>query len=59
MKILERINQESETTIIMETHDKELVNKMQKRVLVIENGDLVSDTKKGSYKVHESSKNSK
>ncbi len=59
MKILERINQESETTIIMATHDKELVNKMQKRVLVIENGALVSDTKKGSYTVHESSKNSK
>lgn len=59
MKILDRINQESETTIIMATHDKELVNKMQKRVLVIENGALVSDTKKGSYTVHESSKNSK
>ncbi len=59
MKILDKINKESETTIIMATHDKELVNRMKKRVLVIENGVLVSDTKKGSYKVHESSKDSK
>ena len=58
MKILDKINQELETTIIMATHDKELVNKMKKRVLVIENGVLASDTKKGSYKVHESIKNS-
>ncbi len=58
MKILDKINQELGTTIIMATHDKELVNKMKKRVLVIENGVLASDTKKGSYKVHESIKNS-
>ena len=59
MNILEKINQESETTVIMATHDKELVNRMKKRVLVFENGVLVSDTKKGSYKVQESSKDSK
>ncbi len=59
MNILEKINQESDTTIIMATHDKELVNKMKKRVLAFENGVLVSDTKKGSYKVHESTKDIK
>lgn len=58
MKILENINQTLGTTIIMATHDKELVNRMKKRVLVVENGVLASDTKKGSYKVHESIKNS-
>ena len=58
MAILNRINKELGTTIIMATHDKELVNKMKKRVLIIENGVLTSDTKKGSYKVHESIKNS-
>ena len=58
MAILNRINKELGTTIIMATHDKELVNKMKKRVLIIENGVLTSDTKKGSYKVHESVKNS-
>lgn len=59
MKILENINKELGTTIIMATHDKELVNRMKKRVLVIENGVLASDNQKGSYKVHESIKNSK
>ena len=58
MDILENINQTMGTTIIMATHDKELVNRMKKRVLVIEDGTLASDTKKGSYKVHESIKNS-
>ena len=47
------------TTIIMATHDKDLVNRMKKRVLVIEDGVLASDVKKGSYKVHESVKDSK
>ena len=57
MKILDKINKELGTTIIMATHDKELVNRMKKRVLVIEDGVLASDAKKGSYKVHESIKN--
>lgn len=59
MDVLLKINKEYETTIIMATHDKELVNRMKKRVLVIEDGVLVSDSEKGSYKVHESNKNSK
>ena len=59
MDILENINQTMGTTIIMATHDKELVNRMKKRVLVIEDGTLASDTKKGSYKVHESIEDSK
>lgn len=58
MKILEHINKDLGTTIIMATHDKELVNKMKKRVLVIEDGILACDNEKGSYKVHESIKNS-
>mgnify|MGYP005771201087 FL=1 len=59
MKILDNINRTMGTTIIMATHDKELVNRMKKRVLVIEDGVLASDAKKGSYKVHESVKDSK
>lgn len=58
MAILEHINKDLGTTIIMATHDKELVNKMKKRVLVIEDGVLVRDDQKGSYKVHESVKGS-
>ncbi len=56
--LLNSINKDLGTTIIMATHDKELVNRMKKRVLVIEDGVLVRDDQKGSYKVHESVKNS-
>lgn len=56
MKILEKINKELGTTIIMATHDKEIVNRMKKRVLVIENSVLVGDYLKGSYKAYESTK---
>lgn len=58
MKILEAINKELGTTIIMATHDRDIVNRMKKRVLVIENGVLAGDYLKGSYKAHESIKNS-
>ena len=37
------------TTIIMVTHAKELVNSMHKRVLTIENGEIVRDVQKGAY----------
>ncbi len=57
VNILKKINEESGTTIIMATHDREIVNVMQKRVLQIENGVLVRDEQKGSYKVHESTPN--
>lgn len=50
MGLLERINRLS-TTVIVATHAKELVNKMRKRVLTLENGRLVSDTEKGEYTI--------
>ena len=40
------------TTIIMVTHNKELVNSMHKRVVSIEDGHIVSDVKKGGYDLH-------
>ena len=54
MDVLEAINKELGTTIIMATHDKEIVNRMKKRVIVLENGVLVQDHEKGSYKASES-----
>ncbi len=54
MKVIDSINKELETTIIMATHDKDIVNRMKKRVLVIENGTLAGDYEKGRYKAHES-----
>lgn len=49
MKVIENINKELGSTIIMATHDKEIVNRMKKRVVYIHNGVIVSDKKKGSY----------
>ena len=49
MKILESINETTKTTILMATHDKEIVNKMGKRVLVLKEGRLVKDYEKGKY----------
>ncbi len=50
MDILEKINKESGTTILMVTHDIEIVNKMKKRVLVLKEGRLVKDYKEGTYR---------
>ena len=54
VNILEKINKEAGTTIIMATHDREIVEKMGHRVLLIDQGVLAKDYAKGSYKVHES-----
>jgi len=48
MKILDTINK-SGTTIIMATHNSDLVNSVQRRVIRIEEGHLVSD-RKGKYR---------
>lgn len=49
MKVLEDINTTLGTTIIMATHDKEIVNQMKKRVIVMKDGRLVKDYEKGTY----------
>jgi cell division transport system ATP-binding protein len=48
MRLLEQIN-ESGTTIIMATHNKEIVNSMRKRVIAIEDGLIVRDEREGEY----------
>ena len=49
VKVLDDINKTIGTTIIMATHDKEIVNKLKKRVLVLKDGRLVRDYEKGKY----------
>ena len=49
VKLLDSINTATGTTIIMATHDREIVNKMKKRVLVLKEGRLVKDYEKGKY----------
>jgi cell division transport system ATP-binding protein len=50
MNVIENINEEMGTTVIMATHDKEIVNKMKKRVIKLSKGLVVSDTEKGRYR---------
>lgn len=52
MKVIEKIN-DLGTTVVMATHDREMVNKMKKRVVLLDNGRLVKDYEKGSYKSYE------
>ncbi len=48
MEIFKEIN-ETGTTIVMATHDKEVVDAMGKRVIAIEKGSIVRDEKEGVY----------
>ena len=54
MKVIDSINKDLGTTIIMATHDKDIVNKMKKRVIAINKGMVASDNMKGRYTVDES-----
>lgn len=54
VKVINSINKEMGATVIMVTHDKEIVNSMKKRVITLEKGVLKNDTKKGSYTADES-----
>jgi len=48
MEIFQEINNTG-TTIIMATHDKEIVDAMGKRVIAIEHGEIVRDELNGVY----------
>ena len=48
MMLLERIN-ELGTTVLVVTHEEELVNKFTKRVVAIQNGRIISDETGGYY----------
>jgi cell division transport system ATP-binding protein len=47
--VLDEINRETGTTIIMATHDVDIVNKFKKRVVAIKEGRIVQDTEEGRY----------
>lgn len=48
MKLLEEINRMG-TTVLVVTHEKDLVNRFDKRVVAIENGRIISDGAGGYY----------
>lgn len=48
MKLLEQINNRG-TTVLVVTHDREIVNSMKKRVVTMKDGSIVNDEKEGEY----------
>jgi len=52
MEYLEEINR-SGTTVIVATHDKDIVNRMHKRVIAVDAGAIVRDDERGGYSEHE------
>ena len=50
IELLEKINQTQGTTIVMVTHDRELVDRFRKRTIMLDKGYIVHDPSKGGYK---------
>jgi cell division transport system ATP-binding protein len=50
MQLLLKINKLG-TTVILASHDKEIVNKAARRVIVLERGRIICDDAKGKYKI--------
>lgn len=48
IRLLEKIN-ELGTTVILATHDKEVINTLEKRVITLDRGRVVRDEEKGKY----------
>jgi cell division transport system ATP-binding protein len=48
MQLLYRINRAG-TTVLMATHDREMVDKMRRRVIQLDDGRLVRDDRRGGY----------
>ena len=57
MQLLYRINRAG-TTILMVTHDREMVDKMRRRVIALEDGRLARDERRGGYEQRMSSSSS-
>ena len=53
MTLLEKINREVKSTVLMVTHDITLVNKHRKRTIALEAGHIVADMNQGGYIKHD------
>lgn len=49
MEVLDAINRTGGTTVVMATHNEEIVNSMKKRVVELHNGRMVRDERNGGY----------
>lgn len=48
MELLDDINKRG-TTVVVVTHNKDIVNEMRKRVITLKKGVVISDEKQGGY----------
>lgn len=48
MQILKKLNERGKT-VILATHNRDIVNKMQKRVITIDNGKIIRDEAEGKF----------
>ncbi|MEK7080622.1 MAG: cell division ATP-binding protein FtsE [Patescibacteria group bacterium] len=48
ISLLEKVNKAGKTVILL-THDREIINKLGKRVITIENGRVIRDEKEGRF----------
>jgi len=48
--LLRKIN-EFGTTVALVTHDRDMVNRLKRRVITLEDGKIVSDVEEGRYKL--------
>jgi len=48
LKILQKIN-ELGTTVLLATHDREIINKLEKRVITMDRGRIIRDEERGKY----------
>ena len=53
MSLLEKINKEEKTTVLMVTHAQNIVEKYRKRTIVLEEGHIVADKQLGGYLTHD------
>jgi cell division transport system ATP-binding protein len=49
IELLEKVNEVNNTTVVVVTHDKEVVQKYKKRTILIEDGCVKTDTSTGGY----------
>lgn len=53
INLLEKINEQQGTTVLVVTHDREVVQSHKKRTILIDNGCVASDTSLGGYSSNE------
>lgn len=53
IQLLEKINEEEGTTILMVTHDSNIVDTIKKRTIALESGYMVADLMEGGYIKHD------